>query len=144
MMQQHKTKNKLAHFDFEKFQCEAIEKLKQGQPLTGDKGVITPLIKQIIEASLEAEMEHHLQACDEAEVNNRRNGKGSKTVQTAQGPFELETPRDRAGTFEPEIVKKRQTVLNESLDNKILGLYSLGMSYRDIRNHMQETYGIMG
>jgi transposase-like protein len=53
----------------------------------------------------------------------------------------IETPRDRAGTFEPEIIKKRQTILNARLDNKVLGLFGLGMSYQYIRSHMQEMYG---
>ena len=57
--------------------------------------------------------------------------------------FELETPRDREGSFEPQIVKKRQTVLNISLDNKILGLYGLGMSYQDIASHLKEMYDLM-
>ena len=56
------------------------------------------------------------------------------------GAFELETPRDREGSFDPQIVKKRQTVLNASLDNKILGLYGLGMSYQDISSHLKEMY----
>lgn len=129
-------------FDFEKYQREAAEKIKSGQPLTGNNGVLTPLIKKIIEASLDGEMEHHIDECKQSGAKNRRNGKSStKTLQTGSGPVELETPRDRAGTFEPEIVKKRQTLLNESLDNKILGLFGLGMSYQDIRNHMQEMYG---
>jgi len=133
--------SKDSHFDFAEFQKEAIQKLKSGQALLGEKGVLTPLIKQIIEASLEAEIGHHMDECDTSGVTNRRNGKTTKTVQTAHGPIDLDTPRDRAGTFEPEIVKKRQTILNESLDDKVLGLFGLGMSYQDIRNHMQEMYG---
>jgi transposase-like protein len=60
--------------------------------------------------------------CHSSGQANRRNGKLSKTVQSESGSFSLETPRDRNGSFEPEIVKKRQTVLNESLDNKVLAL----------------------
>lgn len=128
-------------FDFAEFQKSAIEKLKAGQPLTGNDGILTPLFKRIIDASLDAEMEHHLDNCKNDGEKNRRNGKMPKTVQTAGGPVEIETPRDRAGTFEPQLVKKRQTILNESLDSKILGLFATGMSYQDIRNHMQEMYG---
>jgi putative transposase len=73
---------------------------------------------------------------------NRRNGKNSKTLKTGSESFELLTPRDREGSFEPEIVKKRQTVLNESLDNKILALYALGMSYEAISEHLAEMYGM--
>ena len=65
----------------------------------------------------------------------------TKTLKTSNGSIEINTPRDRAGSFEPKIIKKRQTILNEGLDNKILGLFSIGMSYKDIRQHMYETYG---
>jgi putative transposase len=99
-------------FDFEAFRKEAAKRMKAGQPLTGELGILTSLIKSIVEASLDAEIEQHMEDCDEAGVTNRRNGKLSKTVQTGSGPIEIETPRDRAGTFEPEIVKKRQTILN--------------------------------
>jgi len=140
-MTQNRKKSSLDTFNFESFQEEAIAKLQSGQSLTGKGGVLTPLIKQLIEASLEGEIEHHLDTCQDTGAPNRRNGKSSKTIQSASGPVEINTPRDRAGSFEPEIIKKRQTVLNESLDNKILGLYGLGMSYQDIRNHMNEMYG---
>jgi len=132
----------LEEFDFDRFKQEAIGKLKSGQNLTGKDGVLTPLIKQILEAALEGEMESHLAECAEENQPNRRNGKTKKTIKTATGAFELETPRDREGSFEPEIVKKRQTILNESLDNKILSLYALGMSYEAITDHLQEMYGL--
>ncbi len=127
-------------FDFEKFQQEAIEKLKNGQPLTGEGGILTPMIKQIIEASLEGEIEDHF--ANSPKEYNRRNGKSRKLVKSASGSFELETPRDREGSFEPELVKKRQTILNASLDNKVLALYGLGMSHKDISTHLQEMYGV--
>lgn len=128
-------------FDFNKLQSEFAERMKSGQPLTGADGILTPLIKQLVEASLEGEMEEHMERCVDEGIANRRNGKTSKIVQTASGPIELDTPRDRAGTFEPQLVKKRQTILNESLDNKVIGLFSLGMSYQGIRDHMEEMYG---
>lgn len=134
--------NDLEQFDFLQFQSEAIDKLKSGQPLTGKDGVMTPLIKKILEAALEGEMESHLSECEEQNQTNRRNGKAKKTVKTGTGAFELETPRDRDCSFEPEIVKKRQTVLNESLDNKVLSLYALGMSYEAITDHLAELYGL--
>lgn len=132
--------NDITEFDFKTFQQEAIEKLKNGQPLTGEGGILTPMIKQIIEASLEAEIDNHF--ANSPEKNNRRNGKSRKTVKSASGSFELETPRDREGNFEPELVRKRQTILNTSLDNKVLALYGLGMSHKDICAHLQEMYGV--
>jgi putative transposase len=137
------TKINLDQFDFNQFQKDAIEKLKSGQPLGGVDGVMTPLIKQILEAALEGEMEAHIDDCKEQGEVNRRNGKSKKIVKTTTtGSFELETPRDRSGSFEPEIVKKRQTVLNESLDNKILSLYAFGLSYEGITDHLKEMYGL--
>src|SRR3990167_10116639 len=127
-----KRTNDLEQFDFIQFQKDAIDKLKSGQPLTGKDGVMTPLIKQILEAALEGEMESHLSECDEQGQINRRSGKTKKIVKTGTGAFELETPRDRDGSFEPEIVKKRQTVLNESLDNKVLSLYAIGNAHEII------------
>ena len=127
-------------FDFEAFKEEVISGLKAGRPFLGKDGTVTPLLKRLIEASLEGEIAAHVtHTKDQA---NRRNGKNSKTVKSESGSFELETPRDRNGTFEPEIVKKRQTILNATLDNKILSLYSAGMSYADVSNHLAEIYGV--
>lgn len=132
----------LANFDFSEFQKEAIDKLKSGQSLTGKDGILTPLIKEILEAALEGEMDSHLLDCKIQDEANRRNGKLKKTMKTGTGSFELETPRDRNGSFEPELVKKRQTILNESLDNKVLSLYAAGMSYVAITEHLADMYGL--
>lgn len=128
-------------FDFEAFQQEAIKKLKAGKPLSGKDGVMMPLIKRIVEAALKGEVEAHLDS-EPQEARNRKNGKGSKTMRSDYGSFELETPRDRNATFEPELVKKRQTTLGKSFDDKIIALYGLGMSYTDIASHMEEMYGV--
>lgn len=132
----------LSDFNFSQFKKEAIEKLKSGQDLTGKDGILTPLIKEILEAALEGEMAAHLSECKIQGQANRRNGSLKKTMKTATGAFELETPRDRESSFEPEIVKKRQTILNESLDNKVLSLYAIGMSYEAIAGHLSELYGL--
>lgn len=126
-------------FNFEVFEKEAIEQLKQGKPLSGTDGIFTPLIKRILEASLEGELDSHLEG---SETANRRNGKTGKTLKTSLGAVEVNTPRDRNSSFEPQIVKKRQRVLNEELDRKIISMYGLGLSYSDIRKHLQEMYGL--
>lgn len=131
----------LPDFDFEAFQKEALKQLKAGKPITGKDGVLTPLIKRIVESALKGELDAHLESEPEQD-NNRKNGKTSKTVRSDYGSFELETPRDRNSTFEPELVKKRQTTLGKSLDDKIIALYGLGMSYTDIAQHMEEMYGV--
>ena len=122
-------------FDLE----EAVKALQSGKNLMGKEGVLTPLIKQLTEAALQAELEQHL---EQDELPNRKNGVSSKTVSTTAGDFQLNTPRDRSGTFQPQLVKKNQTKLTQEIDHKILSMFSLGMSYRDIRAHIAEIYGI--
>lgn len=135
------TEREKLSFNFEEFKNKAIADMRAGKALVGKEGIFTPLMKEFLEAALEGEMVSHMASClEEPENQNRRNGKVGKTVQSPMGAFELETPRDREGSFEPQIVKKRQTVLNASLDNKILGLYGLGMGYQDIASHLKEMY----
>lgn len=122
-------------FDLE----QAIKALQSGQDLTGKDGFLTPLIKQITEAALKAELEQHLEEDDQP---NRKNGSSKKTIKSSVGAFELDTPRDRLGLFEPKLVKKNQAKLTDEIDRKILSMFSLGMSYRDIRGHVEDMYGI--
>ena len=100
-------------FDFNK----ALAELQAGKGLTGEDGVLTPLIKQLTEAALKAELEQHLES--ETEVN-RKNGSTKKTVKSSIGQFELETPRDRSGSFEPQFVKKNQTKLTPEIAQIIM------------------------
>ena len=122
-------------FDFD----QALKQLQSGQALTGQDGVLMPLIKQLTEAAIKAELEQYL---TESKEPNRKNGTTSKTVKTGAGHFILDTPRDRAGTFEPQLVKKNQTQLTSEVDHKILSLFSLGTSYRDMQQHIKDLYGI--
>ena len=124
--------------NLDKFKEDAIRGLREGKSLSGKDGVLTPLIKSLLEAALDAEMDLHLES--DVEVN-RRNGHNSKTVKSEYGSFELNTPRDRNSSFQPQIVKKRQTFLGNEIENKILSLYGLGMSYSDINSHISELYG---
>jgi transposase-like protein len=126
-------------FDFKNFEQEAIEKLKSGQPLEGKDGILAPMIKRLLESSLNGELDIHLQ---QNTSSNRRNGKMSKQLKTAFGQVEVNTPRDRSSTFEPQILPKRQTTLGAALDNKIISLYARGMSYKDICQHLEELYGL--
>ncbi len=132
-------KKKKAVFNFKAFEQEAIENLKKGKPLEGKDGVLAPLIKRLVEAGLNGEMEGHL---SQKKTSNRRNGKSSKQVKTAFGKVDIATPRDRDGSFEPQLIAKRQTTLGEALDHKIISLYGHGMSYRDIIKHLEELYGL--
>ena len=102
---------------------EAFAKgLQSGQGLHGQDGLLTPLIKQITEAALNSEQDEHLSDKDKP---NRKNGKSSKTIKTSTGEFDLETPRDRNGSFEPQTVKKYQTRLTDEM----------AVSYTHLRAH---------
>lgn len=118
---------------------QALEQFKSGKPLFGKGGAFAPLLQELLEAALEGEMSAHL--ADDEDEPNRRNGHSSKLLKTGVGSFELSTPRDRNGSFEPEIVKKRQTILANTLEERIIGMYGLGVSTRDISKHIEETYG---
>ena len=94
------------------------------------------MLKNFIEKALQAEMDSHLESSE----NNKRNGKGKKTIKSSLGSFEIATPTDRRSDFEPELIRKRQTILADNLSEKIIGLYGLGMSLRDISSHIKEMY----
>lgn len=118
---------------------EALEQIKIGAKIDGKDGVLAPLIKQLTEAALEAEIETHL---SQELRRNRRNGKSKKTMKSSVGEFELEVPRDRNNSFEPQMVKKHQTHISEQLEEKMLSLYALGNSYSQISEHIEEMYGV--
>ena len=126
-------------FDFN----EVLEQFKSGKNLTGKDGLLAPLIKQLTEAALEAEVESHIANDVLSGTRNRKNGVNKKTIKgLSDGSFELETPRDRNGTFEPQIVKKHQTTISNEIEDKILSMYGLGMSYSDISSHIEEIYQV--
>jgi len=122
--------------------AQITQGLYAGKPLFGNGGLFTQLLKDLTQVALLGEMDAHLSDTGLEEGSNRRNGVSRKTMRTSGGTFELETPRDRNGSFEPQLIKKRQTVLNEELDNKILDLYRLGNSYADISSHLADIYGV--
>lgn len=127
------------NFDFN----EVLEQFRNGKNLTGKDGLLAPLIKQLTEAALEAEVESHIANDVLSGTRNRKNGVNKKTIKDlSNGTFELETPRDRNGTFEPQIVKKHQTTISNEIEEKILSMYGLGMSYSDISSHIEEIYQV--
>lgn len=126
-------------FDFEAFKKQAARRLKNGESLLGKDGVFTPLIKSFLEEAMEGELEAHI---DAEEAPNRKNGRGKKQVKTPVGNVEIATPRDRNGTFEPEIIPKRHKTLGVDLDRQIIALYARGGSYSDIRDHLSEMYDL--
>ncbi|RLA71847.1 MAG: hypothetical protein DRG78_24660 [Epsilonproteobacteria bacterium] len=125
-------------FDFN----DAVADIMSGKSIGGKDGVLAPLVKQLVEAALEAEVESHLAQDINSGNKNRKNGTSRKTIKTSDGTFELNTPRDRAGSFEPQLVKKNQTHLTDDIEDKVLSMYSLGLSYRDIVKHIEDMYRI--
>jgi putative transposase len=109
--------------------------------ILGNNGLPGQLSKRLLERALEAEMSAHLgyepHAPEGWGTGNVRNGKGRKTVQTESGELEIEVPRDRNGSFEPEIVRKRQRRL-EGFDDKVLALYARGQSTREIQGVLED------
>lgn len=118
---------------------KALEQFRSGKSLYGKDGAFAPLLKGFLEKALQAEMSAHLNEEKRSE-GNKRNGKGKKTIRSSAGSFEIQTPEDRHSTFDPQIIRKRETILADSLEEKIIGLYGLGMSLRDISNHIKEMY----
>lgn len=113
--------------------------------LLNGQDFIKDLVKTAMEALLQVEMEEHLgyakHATEGRNGGNSRNGTSSKTVRGDFGAVELETPRDRQGSFEPQLVKKRQSSVGNFTD-KIISLYARGMSTREIEDHLREMYDI--
>lgn len=126
-------------FDLESMKKKALEQIRSGQSLYGKDGAFAPLLKHFLESALESELDNHLDESERSQ-GNRKNGKVTKRLKTSSGTLDLETSRDRLGNFEPELIKKRETVLADSLESKIIGLYGHGMSLRDISKHIKEMY----
>jgi putative transposase len=127
--------------------AEALQDALAGlapEEITGPGGLVTQLAGRVLETALGAELTEHLGyppgQAPPGGAGNHRNGSTSKRVHTELGTVEVKTPRDRDGSFEPQLVRKRQTRL-AGLDDRVLGLYAGGMSVRDIARHLTELYG---
>jgi putative transposase len=113
--------------------------------VTGPDGLLKDMTRAVIQRAMGAELSHHLgyepgQAPPEGQ-DNRRNGKTEKTLRTGQGPLTIEVPRDREGSFEPQLIPKHQRHF-DGFDDKILSMYARGMTVREIRAHLEEIYGV--
>jgi transposase-like protein len=126
-------------FDYEEAKQKLKEQFRSGKSLFGKGGAFAPLLEEMLNSMLEGELDAHLDE-EERRSGNRKNGKGSKLLKTSAGRIEINPPRDRLGSFEPEIIRKRETIMADNLEEKIIGLYSLGTSLRDISAHIKETY----
>ena len=133
----------------EKLPDELVDELLAGakteEEIVGPGGLLSQLTKRLVERAMEVELTDHLGYEPHQEppggTGNTRNGSTPKTLSTEHGSVDIKTPRDRDGTFEPKIVRKRQRRF-EGFDEKILALYSRGLSTRDIEAHLRELYGV--
>lgn len=116
----------------------------EAKDLLGQHGLIKQITKRALESALEGEMTDHLgyepNAAGGKNSGNSRNGRSRKTVKTGEGDVNIEVPRDRNGSFEPQIVRKRLRRL-EGLDDKIIALYARGLTTREIQDELTEMYG---
>jgi putative transposase len=128
---------------------ELIDKLlkdyKKPEDIIGENGLLKQLTKKLLERAMAAELTEHV-GYDKHDASgnnsgNSRNGKSAKTIKGTFGELALETPRDRNGTFEPQIIEKHQTRFT-GFDKNILSLYSRGLSTREIQQHLEEIYGV--
>jgi len=122
-----------------------LKNYKKPEDLIGENGLLKQLTKQLLERAMAAELTEHV-GYDKHEAignnsGNSRNGKSAKTIKGTFGELALETPRDRNGTFEPQIIEKHQTRFT-GFDKNILSLYSRGLSTREIQQHLEEIYGV--
>lgn len=116
--------------------------LKDKKPLFGEDSPWSGLLQGMVNAILEGEVEHHLEEERRKGKKNKRNGHNQKRVVTESGMMDVSTPRDRAGTFEPEIIAKRERQLTSGLDKQILALYAQGNSIEDVRRLLSQMYGV--
>jgi putative transposase len=115
------------------------------EDLTGKDGILKQLTARLVERALQSEMSEHL-GYEKHDPKGRgtpnsRNGTSPKTLKTDLGEVDIEVPRDREGSFEPQLVRKRQSRFT-GFDTKILGMYARGMTVRDIQGHLEDVYGV--
>ena len=124
---------------------ELLKNYKKPEDILGEQGLLKRFSKAVLERALGTELTEHLgyEKHDSAGYGsgNSRNGTTEKTLKGKNGEITIEVPRDRNGTFEPQIVKKHQTRF-DGFDDKILSMYARGMTTRDIQGHLQEIYGV--
>jgi len=124
---------------------ELLKSYEKPADLLGDGGIVDQLAKALIERALQGELTHHLgyekHSVEGYGSGNSRNGTSRKTLKGKRGQIEVEIPRDRAGEFEPQLIKKNQRRF-DGFDDKIISLYSRGMTTREIQGHLQEIYGV--
>lgn len=129
----------------DKFKKLVREQFKGAKGTKELSGFFQEMFKEAVQELLQAEMDEHVgyekHAAESSQFSNSRNGKSTKKVKSRLGEIDLEIPRDRDGTFEPQLIPKRKRVLEE-IEDHVLSLYTYGMSTRDIESHVRELYGV--
>ena len=124
---------------------ELLKDYKSPEDMFGDDGLLQQLTKAVVERALQGEMTHHLgyekHSSEGKNTGNSRNGKSSKKIRSKRGQLQIDVPRDRDSSFEPQLIRKGQTRF-DGFDDKIISMYARGMTCREIRAHLQEIYGV--
>jgi putative transposase len=124
---------------------QLLKNYKNPEDLLGKDGLINQLTKRLVERAMDGELTHHLGYSKHSPKGNNsgnsRNGKGKKTLKGSRGELPIDVPRDRNGTFDPQLIKKHQTRF-DGFDDKIISMYARGMTTRDIRGHLKDLYGV--
>lgn len=129
-------------FDYQSFESDVIQGLLRGESLLGEDGLLAPMLQNLLNAALLGEARSHLKDCKSDGIANRLNGHTNKRVQTVGGPVDIRPPRDRNGTFEPQLIPKWDRTLGSGVDKQILSLYAQGNSVSDVQHLLRELYGL--
>jgi len=124
---------------------ELLKDYQSPKDMFGHDGLLQQLTKAVVERALQGELTHHLgydkHSPEGNNSGNSRNGKSKKTIRSKRGQLEIDVPRDRASSFEPQLIKKGQTRF-DGFDDKIISMYARGMTCREIKAHLQEIYSV--
>ncbi len=124
---------------------ELLKEYNSPDDMFGSDGLLQQLTKALVERAMQAELSHHLgyekNSSEGKNTDNSRNGSFPKTIKGKRGQVQIDVPRDRSGQFQPQIIKKGQTRF-DGFDDKIISMYSRGMTVRDIQAHLKEIYGV--
>lgn len=121
---------------------EVIKRLYQGDPVVGEDGIFTDMLQALVNAALDGEIDAHLQGNNDSNQSNRRNGYTKKNVKSRVGNLDVQTPRDREGSHDPQLIKKWERELSTGMDEVILSLYARGQSVEDVRHQLHQLYGL--
>lgn len=133
----------------EKRRKELIKELLETTPLRDGQdlnGIMKEFIAEMVNGSLEGELDDELgydkYDARNKETSNSRNGFGQKTLQTSYGEVDIKVPRDREGEYEPKLIRKHKTMLNDEVERKIISMYAKGMTTGDMEAHIRDLYGL--